>query len=89
MNENEFKNLSREERIRELERLGIFDRDVEDDPPTREILPDEIDYEHKTLWQRAKTKSVRKMRQNKLRSLYAKDSTAIKDFQTVKRTEVI
>ena len=56
MNENEFKNLSREERIRELERLGIFDRDVEDDPPTREILPDEIDYEHKTLWQRVKTK---------------------------------
>ena len=32
------------EKIEELEREGIFDRDVEDDPPTRMIKPGEVDY---------------------------------------------
>lgn len=31
-------------KIEEFERAGTFDIDVEDDPPTRELLPDEIDY---------------------------------------------
>ena len=31
-------------KIEEYERLGKFDVDVEDDPPTKELLPDEIDY---------------------------------------------
>ena len=30
--------------IEERERRGEFDLDVEDDPPTRQLLPDEIDY---------------------------------------------
>ena len=47
---------TREERIAELERLGLFDRDVEDDPPSKELLPDKIEYLKKTPWQRIKTK---------------------------------
>ncbi len=31
-------------KIEEYERLGKFDVDVEDDPPTKVLLPDEIDY---------------------------------------------
>lgn len=31
-------------RIEELEREGLFDKDVEDDPPTVELLPEEVDY---------------------------------------------
>ncbi len=31
-------------RIEEYEREGRFDEDVEDDPPTRTLMPDEIDY---------------------------------------------
>ena len=46
----------RQEKIKELERLGLFDRDIEDDPPSREIKPDEIEYIKKTLWQRVKTR---------------------------------
>lgn len=45
-----------QERIRELEASGLFDRDIMDDPPGREIKPDEIEYINKTLWQRIKTK---------------------------------
>ncbi len=32
------------ERIAELERKGLFDQDVENDPPTRPIAPGEVDY---------------------------------------------
>ena len=44
------------EKIKELERLGLFDRDIEDDPPAREIKPDEIEYVKKTPLQKLKTK---------------------------------
>lgn len=37
------------ERIENLERQGIFDQDVEDDPETIELLPDQIDYLDKKL----------------------------------------
>ena len=46
----------RQEKIRELERLGLFDRDIEDDPPSREINPDDIEYLNKRLIQRIKTR---------------------------------
>lgn len=32
------------EKIREYEKLGLFDKDVEDDPESRPLLPNEIDY---------------------------------------------
>lgn len=42
-------------KIEEYERLGLFDRDIEDDPPSRELPPDEIDYPRKGIFQRIKT----------------------------------
>jgi 1-acyl-sn-glycerol-3-phosphate acyltransferase len=36
-------------RIEEYERLGYFDRDVENDPPTRPLKPGEVDYTLKKL----------------------------------------
>ena len=36
-------------RIENLEKQGIFDQDVEDDPETLELLPNKIDYLHKKL----------------------------------------
>ena len=38
-------------RIRQNERLGgeFFFRDVEDDPPSRTLMPDEVDYLHETV----------------------------------------
>ena len=43
-------------KIDEYEREGRFDEDVEDDPPSRELLPDEIEYVRKTATERLKTK---------------------------------
>lgn len=43
-------------KIEEYERNGRFDEDVEDDPPSRELLPDEVDYLQKKLSTRLKSK---------------------------------
>ena len=42
--------------ITEFERDGRFFEDVEDDPPTKPLLPDDIDYLHKTPIEKIKTK---------------------------------
>ena len=46
----------RKEKIAEYERRGLFDKDIENDPPAREILPNEIEYIKKTLLQKIKTR---------------------------------
>ena len=52
----DWQNLSTEQRVELLEREGKFDVDVWDDPPTYELLPNQIDYEQKKLWTRIKSK---------------------------------
>ncbi len=44
------------EKINEYERLGKFDQDVENDPPTVPLNPDDVDYLHKKLSSKIKTK---------------------------------
>ena len=44
------------EKIAEFERQGRFSEDVEDDPPSRMLMPDEIDYLRKSPLARIKTK---------------------------------
>ncbi len=41
--------LATAERIRTLEAQGIFDQDVEADPPTRPLQPGQVDYTHRKL----------------------------------------
>lgn len=43
-------------KIEEYERAGRFDEDVEEDPPSRVLMPDEIDYLKKSFWQKLKTR---------------------------------
>lgn len=43
-------------KIDELERQGRFDEDVESDPPTKILLPEEIEYLHDGMSDRLKTK---------------------------------
>ena len=44
------------QKIEEYEREGRFDEDVEDDPPGRVLMPDEIDYLNRSVAERLKTK---------------------------------
>ena len=43
-------------KIEQFEREGKFDVDVEDDPPSRQLMPDEIDYLRRNPIAKAKTK---------------------------------
>ena len=43
-------------KIEEYERDGKFDQDVEQDPPSKELLPDQVDYERKKIRSKIKTK---------------------------------
>lgn len=42
------------EKIKELERLGIFDKDVENDPEGKVLMPDDIEYLDKSIMARIK-----------------------------------
>ncbi len=56
---NELFKLNRVEvlrRIEALEKKGIFDKDVENDPPGRELLPDEVDYLRRKMRSKLSTK---------------------------------
>lgn len=46
------------QRIARLEREGRFDEDVEEDPPAPTLMPEDIDYLHKGLGEKLKTKSA-------------------------------
>ena len=49
------------EKIAQLEREGRFDEDVEEDPPTKELMPDDIDYLRRKISSKIKTKLTYKV----------------------------
>lgn len=56
---NEEPKLTRVEvlrRIEKLEKAGIFDKDVEEDPPARELMPNEVDYLRRNVKSKLRTK---------------------------------
>lgn len=55
------KNMARDrlavlERIEALEKEGRFDKDVENDPPSKVLLAKDVDYTRKKIWSKIKTK---------------------------------
>lgn len=78
------------ERIKEYERDGKWDIDVEDDPPTIPLLPNKVDYLNKKLSNKIKTKIGNFMAQSffekqiKKRQLIIKDIKGIENFRAVK-----
>ena len=65
-------------RIEELEKQGIFDQDVEDDPPSKTILPGTVDYRQKKLISRIKSK-IAFAQARKFLNRILKDQTLIID----------
>ena len=82
-------------RIEEYERAGRFDEDVEDDPPGRELKPDEIEYIRKGIASRIKSKYAYKLARKfvyKLiddKKLIIKDIKGIENFQALKSGAII
>lgn len=77
-------------RIEEYERKGWFDRDVEDDPPTRPLRPGEVDYTGEKLSTRVATKEAnvlaRKFIEDRIRdgTLILRDVIGIENYLAVK-----
>lgn len=67
-------------KIEEYEKAGRFDEDVEEDPPAKELKPEDIDYLHKTLNQRLTTKYAFTLASWFLNTLRRKNQFIIKDI---------
>ena len=66
-------------RIEEYERQGVFDRDVEDDPPGDTILPGTVDYQQRKLSTRLKAKFVFSKARQYLKQIEADGTLRIKE----------
>ncbi|MBO4277949.1 MAG: 1-acyl-sn-glycerol-3-phosphate acyltransferase [Clostridia bacterium] len=83
------------QKIEEYERAGRFDEDVEDDPPGRELLPDEIDYFRRSRREKLKTKFAfmiaRRFVKNLIeeKKLIIKEIKGIENFNSLKGGAVI
>ena len=70
-------------KIEQYEREGRFDEDVENDPPGRVLMPDEIEYVRKTKAEKLKTKFAFKMAHKFLDELIADKNLIIKEIKGV------
>lgn len=71
------------EKIEKYELQGRFDEDVEEDPPSRELMPDEIDYLDKSLAQKLKTKFAFKMARKFVDGLINDKKMIIKEIKGI------
>ncbi len=70
-------------RIEEYERLGYFDRDVENDPPTRPLRPGEVDYTLAKRITRIKTRFANHMARRHFDGLIEKGELVIKEIRGI------
>lgn len=70
-------------KIEKYEREGRFDEDVEDDPPSRMIMPDEIDYLRKSPVAKVKTRIAHEKAKVFLKTILDKKIMIIKDIKGV------
>lgn len=81
--QNETIKLNRVEvlrRIEKLEKQGIFDVDVEDDPQGRELMPNEVDYLRKNMSNKLRTKYAFKIARWYVSILMRKNQFIVKEI---------
>ena len=71
------------EKIAQFEREGRFDEDVEDDPPSRTLMPDEIEYGDRGITKRMKSKLAFAVARRFVNSLIADKKLIIKDIKGI------
>lgn len=69
------------DKIAKFEREGRFDEDVEDDPPSRELLPDDIDYLRRKLKSRIKRRYAYKIARRFMNHMLKERKLIIKDIE--------
>ena len=74
-------NLTPQKRMELLEGEGIFDIDINDDPPTYELLPGDIDYTHSKFITKVKSKIANIVAQIGIRGFIKKGQLIIKEVK--------
>ena len=77
------------DKIARLEREGRFDEDVEEDPPTKELKPDDIDYLRKKISSKIKTKLTYKVARSFLNNIIANKQLIIKDIKGIENMNAL
>lgn len=67
-------------KIEELEKTGQFDKDVENDPPSLKLLPEEVDYLNEKLTSKVKTKFANTIGEKFLDIIIKNKKLLIKDI---------
>lgn len=69
------------DKIAEYEKKGWFDKDVNDDPPTRPLRPGEVDYVGKRLSTRIGTRIANKIGQNHFEKMIKNGEVVLKEIR--------
>ncbi len=76
-------------KIEEYERAGRFDEDVEEDPPSRMLMPDEIDYLKKSTADRLKTRFAYRMARRFVNALLAEKKMIVKEIKGIENFKAL
>ncbi len=71
------------EKIARYEKEGRFDEDVENDPPTKELMPEDIDYLRKKLSSKIKTRLAYKMARTFLNDIVNHKKMIVKEIKGI------
>lgn len=77
------------DKIARLEREGHFDEDVEEDPPTRELQPDEIDYLRKKIRSKIKTRLTYKVARRFMNRILENKQLIIKEIKGIENMNAL
>lgn len=77
------------EKIKKLEESGIFDKDVENDPPTIPLEPDDIDYLRTSRTSKIKSKMANQMAKKFLKDLLRDNKLIIKEVKGIENLQNI
>lgn len=76
-------------KMEDLERQGIFDRDLEDDPPTIPLKPGEVDFERKKLSSKIKSMYADKVSFSFFNKLIRKGDIVIDSYEGIENLKSI
>ena len=76
-------------RIEEYEKSGLFDKDINDDPPTRPLRPGEVDMTQKKLSTRIASKLANRLGQRHFEGMMARGEVILKEIRGQENLEAI
>ena len=76
-------------KIEDLEKQGMFDKDAENDPPTRPLMAKNIDYLRKGSYKKLKTAIANRLGESYVNSLVKNDKLLIKEIRGLENLDSV